>query len=187
MSRAACGRACLSVASAAMHEAKRDGALARFHEAQSRAGSGYATALAEIRAGMKMSCWIWYVFPQLRGLGYSFNAERFAIADLAEAEMYLRDRVLGARLAEITRALEGHVCEATSPTSLTGILGEIDAMKVVSSLTLFGEIARRLEDAQDPSLASFRQSAERVLEAASREDLERCEFTLEQLASETGA
>jgi uncharacterized protein (DUF1810 family) len=157
--------------------------LARFRTAQSTSSSGYAVALAEIRAGLKRSHWIWYIFPQIRGLGYSSMTERYAIASAAEAEAYLRDPELGGRLSEITRALEGHVSAAASPRSLGEVLGNIDALKVVSSLTLFTEVARRLEGAPPPWVVSFRESAERVLEAAAREGRDRCAFTLRELAT----
>ncbi len=65
--------------------------LERFHEAQARRSAGYDTALAEIRRGRKTSHWIWYIFPQLAGLGRSSMAENYAIRDLAEACEYLRD------------------------------------------------------------------------------------------------
>ena len=76
--------------------------LSRFLAAQER---DYAQALAEIRTGRKRSHWIWYIFPQLRGLGYSYNAEYYGLADAEEARRYLAHPVLGARLREITEAL----------------------------------------------------------------------------------
>lgn len=159
------------------------GSLAHFHAAQAQARQGYATALAEIRAGWKWNHWIWYIFPQLGGLGFSWMAERYAIEGAAMAEAYLRDPVLGERLAEITKALEEHVCASSDPKSLVDVLGEIDAMKVVSSLTLFSEVGRRLKGSAPPWVPGFRRSAERVLKAAAREGLDRCEFTLQALAA----
>jgi uncharacterized protein (DUF1810 family) len=156
--------------------------LDRFRSAQSQPSAGYAAALAEIRAGMKTSHWIWYIFPQIRGLGYSSMTARYAIASAAEAEAYLRDPVLGERLYEITRALADHVVAAARSKSLDQVLGDIDALKVVSSLTLFTEVARRLQGAP-PWVTSFRESAERVLEAAAREGRDRCALTLRELAS----
>jgi uncharacterized protein (DUF1810 family) len=157
--------------------------LDRFRSAQSQPGAGYAAALAEIRAGMKTSHWIWYIFPQIRGLGYSSMTARYAIASATEAEAYLRDPVLGERLSEITRALADHVGSAARSKSLDQVLGDIDALKVVSSLTLFTEVARRLQGAPPPWVTSFRESAERVLEAAAREGRGRCALTLRELAS----
>lgn len=103
--------------------------LGRFREAQA---SMYAGALEELRAGLKRSHWIWFVFPQLRGLGRSAAADTYGIADLAEARAYLADPVLGRRLREATQAMLSH-------RSLTAgdVLGELDALKLRSCLTLF--------------------------------------------------
>lgn len=168
-----------------MPNAHSSDSLARFRSAQSQPDSGYATALAEIRAGRKRSHWIWYIFPQIRGLGYSSMSARYAIASAAEAEAYLRDPVLGERLSQITQALEEHVGPAKHPRSLDEVLGDIDAMKVVSSLTLFAEVARGLEGDPPSWVATFRESAERVLDAAAREGRARCAFTLRELEKTT--
>ena len=72
--------------------------LSRFHNAQR---GSYETALREIRAGHKRSHWIWYIFPQIQGLGYSSTAQYYAIADLGEAKAYLADPVLRERLKEM--------------------------------------------------------------------------------------
>ena len=103
--------------------------LERFLDAQEGV---YTTALAEIRAGRKSSHWIWYIFPQMRGLGHSYNSEYYGIESLEEAREYLHHEVLGERLREITGALLEH-----RNKSATDILGEIDAMKLRSSMTLF--------------------------------------------------
>ena len=79
--------------------------LARFHEAQASRSAGYDAALAEIRRGRKTSHWIWYIFPQLAGIGRSSMAEKYAIRDLAEACDYLRDPRLRSRYEEITAAV----------------------------------------------------------------------------------
>lgn len=103
--------------------------LDRFVQAQE---SSYAAALAEIRAGAKRSHWMWYVFPQLAGLGHSTMAQRYAISSLSEARAYLAHAVLGQRLRECVRALDD-----LSDTSAEQVLGTVDAMKLRSSLTLF--------------------------------------------------
>jgi uncharacterized protein (DUF1810 family) len=103
--------------------------LARFLDAQAR---DYATALAELRAGHKRSHWMWYVFPQLRGLGRSDNAHFYGISSLEEARIYLADPILGKRLRECVEALL-----QTTDSSAEEILGGIDAQKLRSSLTLF--------------------------------------------------
>ena len=105
--------------------------LDRFVSAQARQ---YAQALAELRAGSKRSHWIWFVFPQIAGLGQSETARFYAIGSLAESEAYLAHPVLGPRLLEATEALLRHPGK-----SAEAILGGIDAVKVRSSLTLFLE------------------------------------------------
>ena len=103
--------------------------LQRFIDAQA---SKYGAALAELLAGEKRSHWMWFIFPQLRGLGSSRNAEFFGLTSLAEARAYLAHPVLGERLRECVRAMlqvKGSRAEE--------ILGFVDAMKFQSSLTLF--------------------------------------------------
>ena len=104
--------------------------LERFVKAQEHS---YPIALEEIRSGRKMSHWIWYIFPQLKGLGHSSKSQYYGLADLEEAKAYLNHPVLAQHLREITEALLG------LPEHLTArdILGGIDAMKVKSSMTLF--------------------------------------------------
>ena len=104
--------------------------LDRFVVAQERV---FAEALAELRRGRKSGHWIWFIFPQIAGLGYSDMSRRYAIASLDEARAYLADPVLGARLRECAAALL-----ATNPQrTAEDILGGIDAVKVRSSMTLF--------------------------------------------------
>jgi len=99
--------------------------------AQNRDGM-YERAVAELRTGMKLSHWIWFIFPQAEGLGSSAMSREFAISSLAEARAYLSHPVLGARLAECAGILAG-----TDGKSATEILGHIDAVKLRSSMTLF--------------------------------------------------
>jgi uncharacterized protein (DUF1810 family) len=103
--------------------------LTRFLEAQEDA---YATALDEIRSGRKRTHWIWYVFPQLRGLGTSAMSETFGVSGLAEARGYLAHPVLGVRLRESVEAMLRH-----QDSSAESVLGELDAAKFRSCLTLF--------------------------------------------------
>ena len=105
--------------------------LERFVRAQD-AGGTYQRALAELRAGRKVSHWMWFVFPQLAGLGRSPTSRQYAIASLVEARAYLEHRVLGARLRECARALE-----QLSGRGAEEIFGAVDALKLRSSLTLF--------------------------------------------------
>ena len=110
--------------------------LERFIEAQESPYGSYQQALLEIRDGRKQSHWVWYIFPQLRGLGFRFNANVYGIADREEAAQYLRHPVLGTRLREITCALLQH-----RGTEAEDILGSIDALKVCSCMTLFDAIS----------------------------------------------
>lgn len=107
--------------------------LERFVDAQDRGGSLDA-ALAELAAGRKTGHWIWWVFPQLAGLGSSPTSRTYGIADLAEAEAYAAHPVLGPRLAVAARLLLD--CAARRRTAVD-VLGDIDACKVRSSMTLF--------------------------------------------------
>lgn len=109
--------------------------LQRFVDAQS---SVYEAVLDELRAGRKRSHWIWFVFPQLAGLGRSPTAERFAISSPAEAEAYFAHEVLGPRLRECTRLVQ-----AIEARSIDDIFGWPDNLKVRSSMTLF---ARAIAD-----------------------------------------
>lgn len=103
--------------------------LDRFIKAQDRI---WPAPLDEIRAGRKITHWMWFVWPQLRGLGRSETALHYGIRDLDEARAYLADPVLGARLQEISEAILAH--QGTAPET---ILGPVDAMKLRSSATLF--------------------------------------------------
>ena len=113
--------------------------LERFVDAQDGIGmhtSGYAEALSEIRAGRKSSHWIWYVFPQLKGLGRSDYAWYYGIADAAEATAYLAHPVLDARLHECCEALL-----AQRSRDALAIFGRMDYPKVRSSMTLFAAVS----------------------------------------------
>ena len=109
--------------------------LQRFVDAQDRGGT-YAQALAELRAGHKRSHWMWFVFPQVAGLGRSATAQHYAISGLAEARAYLAHAVLGPRLIESARALTQ--LDTTDPVA---VFGGIDAQKLRSSMTLFAAAA----------------------------------------------
>jgi uncharacterized protein (DUF1810 family) len=103
--------------------------LARFVTAQEHA---YPAAIEELRSGRKRSHWIWFVFPQLRGLGRSATSEQYGLSGLAEARAYLAHPVLGQRLRESIEAMLAH---RSLPAS--AVLGELDALKFRSCLTLF--------------------------------------------------
>jgi uncharacterized protein (DUF1810 family) len=103
--------------------------LARFVEAQSGV---YEQALSELSAGRKRSHWMWFVFPQLKGLGRSPTSLFYGLESAAEARLYLDHSLLGPRLRDCTAALLGHRGERAE-----AILGSVDAMKLRSSMTLF--------------------------------------------------
>lgn len=105
--------------------------LQRFVAAQDEGGT-YQTAIEELRRGRKASHWMWFVFPQIAGLGSSPTARRFAIRDLEEARAYLAHPVLGARLLESASVVAG-----TEGRTAEEIFGGIDAIKLRSSMTLF--------------------------------------------------
>lgn len=107
--------------------------LDQFVEAQAPV---YATALGEIRRGAKRSHWMWFIFPQLAGLGRSETAKFFGIRSLDEARTYLAHPILGARLRECVGALQDITDMSASAES---VFGAVDAMKLRSSLTLFVE------------------------------------------------
>ena len=106
--------------------------LQRFVEAQ---GSVYTQALAELTAGCKRTHWMWFMFPQLRGLGHSAMAYEYGIASRAEAVAYLEHPVLGARLRECTRAVD-----AVEGRTAHEIFGSPDDLKFRSSMTLFANL-----------------------------------------------
>ncbi len=108
--------------------------LDRFVEAQAPV---YAQALAELRSGRKQSHWMWFVFPQLRGLGRSATAQHYGISSAAEARSYLDHQLLGPRLIECTEAVLAHRDQQAE-----AIFGPVDAMKFRSSMTLFEALAR---------------------------------------------
>jgi uncharacterized protein (DUF1810 family) len=105
--------------------------LDRFLKAQEDA---YDTALDELKAGRKRSHWIWFVFPQMAGLGHSPTAQHYGIVSLEEAQAYLAHPILGARLHECLKALQ-----LLETNDAKEVFGDLDAMKFRSSLTLFAE------------------------------------------------
>jgi uncharacterized protein (DUF1810 family) len=119
--------------------------LQRFVQAQERI---YPQALAELRAGRKTSHWIWYVLPQLRGLGHSPLSQHYGLAGGDEAAAYAAHPLLGPRLVDCVQAMLDH-----PELSALQILGEVDALKFRSCLTLFAEVA--------PDEPCFRQALQR--------------------------
>jgi uncharacterized protein (DUF1810 family) len=120
--------------------------LQRFVDAQDHGGT-YDRALGELRAGRKTSHWIWFVFPQVAGLGRSAISRTFAIASLAEAQAYVAHPVLGPRLRECVDAMLAH-----ADADALAVLGDVDAMKFRSSMTLFARA--------DPAEERFQRALE---------------------------
>ena len=139
--------------------------LQRFIDAQ---GDTFEAALAELRAGSKQSHWMWFIFPQLRGLGHSHTAHFYGLAGRNEAEAYLAHAVLGARLRECTCAILAHAGRLPA----RAILGSPDDLKLRSCLTLFASI-QPAEPLWAQALAAFYQGQPDPL-------------TLDLLASEPG-
>ena len=114
----------------------------------------YDAALSEMRAGRKTSHWMWFIFPQIAGLGRSATAQKYAIASLAEAESYLAHPVLGPRLLECARVLT----ELKGRTAAE-VFGTVDAQKLQSSMTLFARAAAK-PSPFDEVLAQYFDGAE---------------------------
>ena len=133
--------------------------LERFVTAQDRGGT-YEQALAELRRGLKTGHWMWFVFPQISGLGQSPTSRHFAIASRAEARAYLDHPVLGARLRECAAVVAG-----TTGRTAVEIFGGIDAQKLRSSMTLFARVA--------PTDALFQQVLDRFFDGQSDSSTDR--------------
>jgi len=151
--------------------------LDRFVQAQDT--GAYAQAIAELHAGAKRSHWIWFIFPQLAGLGSSPMAEAYGLRGIEEATAYLRHPVLRERLLAAMNAVRASASAEASAdkhsTSLRLLMGsQIDAQKLVSSMTLFREVGRR---AKDDDVAN---AADEILQAASHQGYSACAFTLSQ-------
>jgi uncharacterized protein (DUF1810 family) len=122
--------------------------LARFVAAQAEPGAGHAVAMRELAAGAKRSHWMWYVFPQLRGLGMSATAQHYGLAGQDEARAYARHPLLGERLRACTRL----VLALPDGASAEQVFGGIDALKMRSCMTLFERA-----DAAEPAYAQVLQ------------------------------
>ena len=148
------------------------GRLDRFHAAQADPHAGFAGALRELEAGHKRS----------QGLGASSTAVHYALADETEAADYLRDPVLGDRLVQAAAAARRHL---TGPGALSVVVlmgSAIDALKLVSSMTLFGHVAERLQaTSPEPRFAAMAEHARAILAAAARAGYDRCAFTAARL------
>ena len=155
--------------------------LDRFHVAQASSDSGFESALEQLQTGGKRGHWIWYVFPQIKGLGgMSVPSQTFALDGAQEAAEFLRDAELRSRLLRITRVVAEQLRTGATKSLLALMGSDIDAKKVVSSLTLFLHVAKRLRevegtDAYDP----VADAADEVLVLAASQGYAPCSFTLE--------
>jgi uncharacterized protein (DUF1810 family) len=129
--------------------------LEHFVRAQDSGGT-YQRAVAELRNGRKTSHWMWFIFPQIAGLGRSAMAQAYAISDLSEAQAYLAHPVLGPRLIECAEIVVSH-----QGLSAQQIFGGIDAIKLRSSMTLFARA--------DPDQAIFQQVIEQYFDGPDAE------------------
>ncbi len=152
--------------------------LNRFRQAQDAPQAGFADALRELQGGRKTGHWIWYVFPQLAGLGRSSTAIYYGLAGAHEAEAYLRDPVLGERLIRAAAVVKAQLA-APSPVRLDALMGSsIDALKLVSCMTLFAHVAKALHAAEGrPEFAAMAEHAEAILGFAAAQGYARCAFT----------
>jgi uncharacterized protein (DUF1810 family) len=154
--------------------------LGRFLTAQ--ADGEFDSALAEIEAGRKRSHWIWFVFPQIQGLGTSQMSQTYAIAGRDEAVAYLQHPVLSARLMNIAEAAAAQTAKGVPLTMLMG--SAVDAAKLVSSMTLFAAVTRGMPEHQQTAVtAAIANAADVILTAAASQGFARCGHTEAVLAS----
>jgi uncharacterized protein (DUF1810 family) len=145
--------------------------LQRFVDAQH---SSFDRALSEIEAGRKQSHWMWYVFPQISGLGLSSKSVRYAIGSVEEATAFLEHPILGVRYRQIVDAVWHHVVEGH--VTIHNLFGSPDDSKLVSSLTLFEGVADDC-DLPEPDIVAFVTKADQVLQAAYAEGIAPCADT----------
>lgn len=156
--------------------------LDRFREAQDPPLAGYSRALAEMRTGRKQTHWIWYVFPQIAGLGRSHLSQKFAIADRAEGERYLEDEQLGTRLLTVAEVVLEHLRDGRLLQDV--MASDVDAQKVVASMTLFGRVAsERAREAGAQRHRALAGVAGEILERAAAQGYPACAFTIKALSA----
>lgn len=154
----------------------------RFMSAQDSPDAGFESALREIRGGRKTGHWIWYILPQLSGLGASEMSRTFALRDAADAAGYVRDPVLGPRLVTIVSAIAEQLATRLGLSVATLMGSEIDARKLVSSLTLFERVARSLDGTGAPEWGrALAETSRTVLDRAAAEGYPPCAYTLDRL------
>lgn len=158
--------------------------LDRFRNAQDSSYEGFESALDEVRTGGKSGHWIWYVFPQIRGLGTSGASQTFAIDGEDEAVKFLRDSELRSRFLTIAQAVAEQLKTGKALRALMG--SDIDAKKVVSSLTLFEHVSKKLRDTEGiDEYSSVATVADEVLRLAATQGYPPCAYTLRRLRGMT--
>jgi uncharacterized protein (DUF1810 family) len=154
--------------------------LNRFRDAQDSSYEGFESARDELRSGRKSGHWIWYVFPQIGGLGTSGASQKYAIDGEVEALEFLRDPELRSRYLTIAQAVAAQLKAGNLLRALMG--SDIDAKKVVSSLTLFGYVAKKLHDTDGiAACSSVATVADEVLALAATQGYPPCVYTLQRL------
>jgi uncharacterized protein (DUF1810 family) len=158
--------------------------LDRFRDAQDSSYEGFESALDEVRSGRKSGHWIWYVFPQIGGLGTSGASQKYAIDGEAEALEFLRDPELRSRYLTIARAVAAQLKAGKPLRALMG--SDIDAKKVVSSLTLFGYVSKKIHDTEGTdSCRSVAAVADELLTLAAAQGYQPCAYTLRRIGEST--
>ena len=136
-----------------------------------------------MRAGGKRGHWIWYVFPQLSGMGSSAASRMYGLDGVSEAEEYLRDSLLRSRLLTIASAVGTQIESGATLLQLMG--SAIDVTKLVSSMTLFGHVAQRLHEAEGlTDFNAIADAATKILGRAEAEGYPPCQFTLRAIANQ---
>lgn len=154
--------------------------FARFKEAQADTYAGFEVARRELSDGRKSRHWIWYLLPQLAGLGSSSQARAFGLAGVPDAVAYLADPVLGPRYAELVGIVATH---ARLGADLRRVMGsEIDTLKLVSSLTLFERAAQAADGGDAVDSTQLLRDIATVLAAAEAQGYPRCARTLAVIA-----
>jgi uncharacterized protein (DUF1810 family) len=159
------------------------GGLKRFHLAQDSSDVGFMSALTELQTTGKRGHWIWYIFPQISGLGTSSQSLQYGIQGTAEAMEYLRDPVLGSRLLAATNVVAQRLQSGMPLQRLMG--STVDVLKLVSSLTLFEAVSRTMAS-EDPGAigTQFSAVAHQVLAASEAQGYARCVRTLHFIGPE---
>ena len=156
--------------------------LQHFIDAQNQPRDGYEAAMRELRSGCKTGHWIWYVFPQLAGLGSSTMSRRFALASVDEAADYLRNPLLRGRLLEAARAVVEQLEKGREVAALMG--SDVDARKLVSSMTLFAHVPGAMPESEGlHERERLAAAAERILTLAAPHGYPPCAWTRRQMGA----